>query len=241
MNIKEEMVKRLKNDCNVLINKKMPMALTVANDDRGVGTYRNLTKALAENIKLIEEYDYKLMYSEYTTGENKQKQVAVWEQNSNGDIRNHKVWDVNGYGLKADYVNGKASKQESNLDWLIQFERNIDSVVDNFSVNEKVIIPTSEAFRCVGKTTYLLKKAFENDGIYICRNKIMSDIAMEKARTIFGHRVDSAYFVEELKEDSPLKFTSNRKLYIDEGVDLSRINLEDNKYVIFKYMPLNSK
>ena len=99
MDYKQEMIKRLKEDCKTLIDKKIPKALDNAVDDRGVGTYRNLTKALAENIKLIEEYDWKLMYSEYTTtttdanGDTK-KQISIWEQNSDGEIRNHKFWNV---------------------------------------------------------------------------------------------------------------------------------------------------
>ena len=95
MDYKQEMVKRLKEDCKMLIEKKIPKALDNAIDDRGVGTYRNLTRALAENIRLIEEYDWQLMYSEYsTTTRDAKKQVAIWEQNSDGEIRNHKVWNV---------------------------------------------------------------------------------------------------------------------------------------------------
>ena len=39
--------------------------------------------------------DYELMYSEYRLDdENGQKQVAIWEQNECGDIRNIKTWNV---------------------------------------------------------------------------------------------------------------------------------------------------
>ena len=94
MDYKQELVKRLKEDCEVLMKNKIPKALENISDDKGVNTYRNLTKALAENIKVIDEYDWKLMYSEYSTGKKAKKQVAVWEQNNDGEIRNHKVWDV---------------------------------------------------------------------------------------------------------------------------------------------------
>lgn len=97
MDYKQEMVKRLKEDCKVLIEKKIPKALITVNEDKGINTYRNLTKALAENVKLIDEYDWKLMYSEYTHEDNNQRQVAVWEQNSENEIRNHKIWDVKCY------------------------------------------------------------------------------------------------------------------------------------------------
>lgn len=57
MDYKQEMIKRLKEDCKVLIEKKIPKALENISDDKGVNTYRNLTKALADNIKVIEEYE----------------------------------------------------------------------------------------------------------------------------------------------------------------------------------------
>lgn len=228
----------LKKDLNILQDK-----MTKALESDNVGTYINLQKALVNSLNAIKELsnEYELMYSAYTTGENKQKQVAIWEQNSDGDIRNHKVWNVHDYGLKADTLNGSISKQEDKLDWLLPFEINIDSVVDSFSVNDKIIIPTSEACRGVGKTTYLLKKAFENNGIYVGRDKCMNKLAMDMSRKLFGSIVDSVYFSPESCDGNSIKFTSDRKLYIDEGVDLERINMEDSKYVIFKYIPLNFK
>lgn len=57
MDIKNEMVRRLKSDCETLLNVKIPKALDNISDEKGINTYRNLTKALADNIKLIEEYD----------------------------------------------------------------------------------------------------------------------------------------------------------------------------------------
>ena len=61
--------------------------------DRGdFGTYRNLIKAYSDILLLIDRYDWQQKYSEYTTDE--EKQIAVWEQNSDGNIRDHKVWTV---------------------------------------------------------------------------------------------------------------------------------------------------
>jgi len=66
----------------------------------------NEIKTLREILNLIDTYDWKPMHSEYTTNENIDsgcanvikyrsiKQVAVWEQNGEGQIRNHKVWNV---------------------------------------------------------------------------------------------------------------------------------------------------
>ena len=52
----------------------------------------NEIKMVKEILNLLEMYDWKLMYSEHHTGE--VKQVAVWEQNGEGLIRKHKVWNV---------------------------------------------------------------------------------------------------------------------------------------------------
>jgi hypothetical protein len=52
----------------------------------------NEIKLIKETMNLIDLYDWKLKYSEYNTTEG--KQVAVWEQNGDGQIRNHKVWNV---------------------------------------------------------------------------------------------------------------------------------------------------
>lgn len=57
----------------------------------------NEIKMVKEILNLIEMYDWKLMYSNYGTTDNEGnfiKQVAVWEQNGEGLIRKHKVWNV---------------------------------------------------------------------------------------------------------------------------------------------------
>lgn len=103
MDCKQELVKRLKEDCEVLMKNKIPKALENISDDKGVNTYRNLTKALADNIKLIEEYEkeeWKPMWSIYRTDDktNPKKtksQVAVWMQNDKGDIKGHNAFDIN--------------------------------------------------------------------------------------------------------------------------------------------------
>lgn len=96
MNFKEEVVKRLKSDCEYLIKTKLPKALENIGDDKGVNTYRNLIKALADNIKLIDEYtnDYIDMWSIYRDGESLTPTVSVWRQNIDGDIKDHHAFEV---------------------------------------------------------------------------------------------------------------------------------------------------
>lgn len=113
MDYKQELVKRLKEDCEVLMKNKIPKALENISDDKGVNTYRNLTKALADNIKLIEEYEkeeWKPMWSIYRTDDKTnpgktKSQVAVWMQNDKGDIDNHQVFDID-YEIKENIVDG---------------------------------------------------------------------------------------------------------------------------------------
>jgi len=52
-------------------------------------------KALRETLDLIKKYDWTLMYSEYgveNTNNQLVTEIAVWEQNHDGQIKNHKFW-----------------------------------------------------------------------------------------------------------------------------------------------------
>lgn len=61
-----------------------------------MNNYIATLKSLKQTLELIREYDWKLMYSEYTTDvDGKEvKQIAVWQQNHDNSIKNHKVWNV---------------------------------------------------------------------------------------------------------------------------------------------------
>jgi hypothetical protein len=56
----------------------------------------NKIKVIREVLDMINRYDWKTTYSEYTTSIDNQevRQVAIWEQNSDRQIRNHKVWNI---------------------------------------------------------------------------------------------------------------------------------------------------
>lgn len=147
MDIKNEMVKRLRQDCETLINVKIPKALANISDEKGANTYRNLTKALADNIKLFEEYEkpeWKAMWSIYETGangENLTPQVAVWMQNENGEISNHQAFDID-YKLKGNTINGICN---------VNFEKNDnDKTDDGVSIeliSNKKIFTTGETLQ----------------------------------------------------------------------------------------------
>jgi len=88
-NFYDGIVKSLKDDA-----KKLNTQLSKAMDSRDMGLYISTVKSLRDTLDLIGKYDWKLMYSEYGITQNK-KQVSVWEQNHDNQIKNHKVWDVN--------------------------------------------------------------------------------------------------------------------------------------------------
>lgn len=66
-------------------------------------TALNELKAIREILNLLETYDWNLMYSEYGVPKSAKDcdrgklancvtEIAVWEQNGDGQIRNHKKW-----------------------------------------------------------------------------------------------------------------------------------------------------
>jgi hypothetical protein len=63
--------------------------------------YTKIINAYETVVGLIKKYDWELKYSEYYIGcdttdgvSTEGKQVAVWEQNGDTQIKNHKIWNV---------------------------------------------------------------------------------------------------------------------------------------------------
>lgn len=89
-NIFDTTVDTLINDASVL-TKKYHSLLNDGKTKEAIDTLR----LLKDTLSLIKEYDWHLEYSEYKTdGHN---EIAVWEQNHSGEIKNYKKWFVNGY------------------------------------------------------------------------------------------------------------------------------------------------
>lgn len=87
----EEVVKNLKLEV-----EELSKSLKKCREQENFSMYKNLINAYRDVVRLIQEYDYRLMYSEYHIGDENgnSKQVAIWEQNDDGVVRNHKVWNV---------------------------------------------------------------------------------------------------------------------------------------------------
>jgi len=82
--------------------KKLRMHLNDCLSRKDTGMYKNLIQAYEKVVELIKKYDWQLMYSEYdipVDSEHKQREVAIWEQNGDENIRNHKVWSISEKGM----------------------------------------------------------------------------------------------------------------------------------------------
>ena len=92
ISLTEKVVKALDKDIDSLLDK-----LKASLDNNNFSNYKMFINNLKDTVNLKQSLDWKLLYSEYKTqvsGNDFQKQVAVWEQNGDGNIRNHKVWNV---------------------------------------------------------------------------------------------------------------------------------------------------
>ena len=125
-NFYEEIVKNLKLEANKLSNK-----ITKLNDKHDMNLYIACIKSLKETLDLISRYDWKLIYSEYTVkgdSDNDVKQVSVWEQNHDNQIRNHKIWNV----VKGLDIATKTTRET---------ERIIDGALKNIDTTSKEKVP----------------------------------------------------------------------------------------------------
>jgi len=114
VNFYDGIVKNLKKEAVKLNDKlaKIRESLSSINSfqssqsrSNDMNLYISTLKSLRETLDLISKYDWKLMYSEYEIlvsnkdsdrGKlgNEVKQVSVWEQNHDNQIKNHKIWSV---------------------------------------------------------------------------------------------------------------------------------------------------
>lgn len=107
INFYDKIVTNLKSEAEQL-NKN----LIKTRNNNDYNNYIATLKSLKETLDLINKYDWKLHYSEYEVPCTKanleegfcqgiKKQISVWEQNHENNIRNHKVWDVIEFSIKS--------------------------------------------------------------------------------------------------------------------------------------------
>lgn len=160
-NVFDETVETLINDAKSL--QKKFTKLQEENNFRGAIDAMRLLK---DTLSLIKEYDWNLHYSEYKT--NGQKQVAVWEQNHSGDIRNHKFWNI-----------GSANT--------VYFNRWIDKFKESISKRESLLFERGhgDAFRQSGKSYALAKLCSKYQGVVVS-NRQHNTKGIENKSVQFG-------------------------------------------------------
>lgn len=94
-NLFEETVKTLTDDAMSLQQKFHKLQ-----ESGDIRASIDCLRLLKDTLSLIKEYDWHLEYSEYKTDGH--KEIAVWEQNHSGEIRNHKKWNVNQLSITND-------------------------------------------------------------------------------------------------------------------------------------------
>ena len=91
-NFYDGIVQCLKKEAQTLSLKLLNESGTGGNNTQCASIRIMILKSLRETLSLIKQYDWQLQYSEYTT--DGIKQVATWEQNNEGEIKNHEVYDI---------------------------------------------------------------------------------------------------------------------------------------------------
>lgn len=143
-NIFNETVKMLTEDVMSLQQKFHKLQ-----EDNNIKGSIDCLRLLKDTLSLIKEYDWHLEYSEYKT--DGKKQIAVWEQNHCGDIKNHKVWNIS-----------TSSEIDKNR-WYFMFE---DAIMSGQSLTSA----NGYLHRDSGKSYALSKLCNKYDGIVVYKN-----------------------------------------------------------------------
>jgi len=99
MGFYDDIIEKLKEEAQCL-NDKLKGVRECKSHQNQMNDYIATLKSLRETLDLIHKYDWQLMYSEYGVESNKINEgniteIAVWEQNHEGQIRNYKKWRTN--------------------------------------------------------------------------------------------------------------------------------------------------
>ena len=203
-NIFDETVDTLIKDAKIL-TKKYHDFLNGGKTREAIDTLR----LLKDTLSLIKEYDWHLEYSEYETdGHN---EVAVWEQNHSGEIRNYKRWFIKGYYGEFWYRT-----------FLYYICNN-----DNYIVEKSL----SQTMRGSGKSESLARLCHEYRGIVIS-NMASGFRAIRDRNEEFGY-VNS--FVKYDEYISNIEKYKDKIVFLDEchGLDCEEIKkIKENNLVI---------
>lgn len=198
-NIFNETVKTLTEDAMSLQQKFHKLQ-----EENNIKGSIDCLRLLKDTLSLIKEYDWHLEYSEYKA--DGRKQVSVWEQNHCGDIKNHKVWNID------------TSTYDDKNRWYFMFEEAISSGQSFLSVNGYL-------YRNSGKSYALAKLCNEYNGIVVYkRNGSTCGIEnVDKQLDIVNTFV--SYKIGQMN----LRQFSGKVVFIDEGSGLSDDDISELK------------
>ena len=198
-NVFESTVSMLIEDANSLQTKFRRMQEN--NDFRGA---LDCMRLLKDCLSLIKEYDWKLHCSEYKTGDG-ENQIAVWEQNHCGEIKNHKTWVV------------KDKKCENK--WIELFSKHIEagkSCLVAYSESNR------ESNRATGKSYALTTLCNKYRGIIVHKN-------LNKPLGITNNCKQFSLSIPIIKYYKGMSLTQHkdRILFIDEMSGLTNDEIDD--------------
>lgn len=166
-NVFEETVETLIKDAKSL--QKKFTTLQEKNDFRGA---LDAMRLLKDTLSLIKEYDWELKYSEYQTdGHN---EVAVWEQNHSGEIRNYKKWIVNEQLFSRNTWEALFSpfiKNEQSILFELSYDKDAEkehrntgksTAIENLAIQHDIPILTS-SYRASDFNKKLSQRQFKNN------------------------------------------------------------------------------
>ena len=198
-NIFNETVKTLTEDAMSLQQKFHKLQ-----EDNNIKGSIDCLRLLKDTLSLIREYDWNLEYSEYKT--DGIKQVAVWEQNHCGDIKNHKVWNVS-----------SSSDIDKNR-WYFMFN---DAIISE----QSLISSNGYLYRNSGKSYALSKLCNKYDGIVVYKN-----IGSIQGIKNNDNELDiTNMFVPYKRGQMNTRQYAGKIIFIDEGSGLSEDEIEEIK------------
>lgn len=127
-------------------------------EEDNVSAHNRWLQALREALSVKKEYDWKLMYSVYETDGH--KEIAIWEQDSECNIRGKITWRINDGNIN-DNLYYECDLKKKGLN---DFENDFENILNS---KTKFLIDTSIYPRGCGKTTLLKSKMLNDKNIIL--------------------------------------------------------------------------
>lgn len=198
-NVFEETVTALINDARSL--QERFSSLQQKNDFRGAIDCMRLLK---DTLSLIKEYDWELKYLEHNLHDH--KEIAIWEQNHCGEIRNRKSWTV------INTLDNNTNR------WYRMFGDYIIS-------GKSCLVDNAELCRGTGKSYALARLCSEYNGLIIYKEGFQP-LSIENADKAIG--INNT-FVPYKRGIHNMRQYRGKILFVDEGSGMLQEELDELK------------